>query len=308
MIRKAAAAIGAALVGLGAAPALGEPRVAVDIAPAHSVVARVMAGIGSPDLLLPVGASPHGYALRPSAAAMLDAAEVVFWMGPDLAPWIADPLQALAADARIVSFEDAPGVTRLAVRPDGPQAASPPSGEDQAKDTNAYADGHLWLDPRNAVAFAATAADALSAEDPANAAAYRANAAAFAAEMAALEAEIAAEIAPLRDRPFVVFHDAYQYFETRFAIPAAASLALQEGVAPSAARVAEIRDRIAAEGVVCAFAEPQFEPALLNTVTGRADVRTAVLDPMGGDLAPGPEFYPALIRQLAANLAACLGR
>jgi zinc transport system substrate-binding protein len=167
-------------------------------------------------------------------------------------------------------------------------------------------DGHLWLDPANAVASAQAIAVALAAVDPENAAAYAANAEAFAAETRAQSQAIAERLDPLRGRPFIVFHDAYHYFERAFDFPAAGSIALQDGVAPGAGRVAAIRDRVRDEGVVCAFAEPEFEPKLLATVIEGSAARTGVLDGLGAALPPGPGLYPALIEGITAALEACL--
>jgi zinc transport system substrate-binding protein len=278
--------------------AAAAPRVAVDIAALHSIVARVMAGIGAPELIVPPGVSEHDYALKPSQAAVLQDADLVVWTGPELTPWLAGPVAALATGATI-SVEDAPGVRKLHVRTDGPL-------EGDAEPGQAW-DGHLWLDPRNAAAAARAVAAALGAADPANAAGYAANAEGFAAETEALADEIAAQLAPLRGRRYLVFHDAYQYFEHRFDFPAAGSVALGDGTAPGAARVAAIRERVRDTEVVCAFAEPQFEPKLLATVTEGTGVRTGVLDPVGAGLTPGPGLYPALMRGLADSLAGCLG-
>jgi zinc transport system substrate-binding protein len=339
----------AAALGLAATPLAAAPRVVADIAPVHSIIARVMDGAGTPELLMPPGASPHGYALRPSEAARLDAAEIVFWIGPDLTPWLEGPLDALAPGAAHVELARAEGVTVLPMREGGPfeahdhdhdhdhdhadHAGHDHDDHDHAHDDHDHAaehahahdddhahdhahdhghaegaaDGHLWLDPANAAAIAAAVAAELAALDPENAALYAANAAAFAGELTALSAEIDAGLAPLRGRPFVVFHDAYQYFEAAFHLPAAGSISLGEADAPSAARVAEIRDRIAAEGVVCVFAEPQFEPRLVATVIEGSAARSGVLDPIGADLDPGPGLYPALLTGLAQGLADCLG-
>jgi zinc transport system substrate-binding protein len=167
-------------------------------------------------------------------------------------------------------------------------------------------DQHLWLDPENAKVFAAAIAAKLGALDPGNAEAYRANAMGFDAETDALSAEVATRLTPARGRNFIVFHDAYQYFEHRFAVPAAGSVALHDGEAPGAARVAEIRDRIGRDQVVCAFSEPQFPPKLLATLTEGTEVRTAALDPEGVALQPGEDLYPTLIRTLAEDLAECV--
>lgn len=315
--------VAAALLAL---PAAAAPRVATDIAPVQSIAARVMGDLGAPGLILPPGASPHDHALRPSEARLLQEAEVVVWVGPPLTPWLADPLAALAPDAVRVTLAEAPGMTLLPIRVGGPFVAhdhahgDEHAGDDaadghaddqdhdhEAAEPGAGVDGHLWLDPENAIAAAGAIAVALGAADPANAAAYAANADSFAREMRALEAEIAAELAPVRGRPFLVFHDAYQYFEHRFAIPAAGSVALHDGMAPGTARVAGLRGRVAAEGIVCAFTEPQFEPKLLATVIEGSGIRTGVLDHIGTEVAPGPDLYPAMMRNLAASLVACLG-
>jgi zinc transport system substrate-binding protein len=308
--------------------------VAVDIAPVHSIAARVMAGVGEPALVIPPGASPHGYALRPSEAAALEAADLVVWVGPDLSPWLAEPIAALAPDATTLALVGAEGVALLPVRSGGPfdphvhagedhdhgheEAAAEPDHDhdhDHATDAEAHdhdhaeggPDAHIWLDPMNGVAIAGAIAEALSALDPANADAYAANAEAFAGEMEALTAELGGELAPLQGQGFFVFHDAYQYFENRFGVTAAGSIALSDAEAPRAPRIAEIRDRIAAEDIVCVFSEPQFEPKIVATVIEGSGARTGVLDPIGAALEPGAELYPALLRGLADGLADCLG-
>lgn len=310
-------------------PAAAVPVVATDIAPIQSIAARVMAGIGEPGLIVAPGASPHEYALRPSEARLLQDAAIVVWVGPDLTPWLADPLDSLAPKAVRVTLSDAPGVETLPIRADGPFEPDVHNhghddghgeGDDHGHDAaghhdhdheaeahdGAAHDGHLWLDPDNAIAAADAIATALAAADPANAAAYTANAAAFAADTRAQEARIAAAVQPLRGKPFIVFHDAYQYFEHRFDLPAAGSIALQDGVPPGTARVAALKARVRDEGIVCAFAEPEFEPKLIATVIEGTPAHTGTLDGIGAALPPGPGLYPALLDGLVTNLTACL--
>lgn len=316
-VRATALALPFALATLPAAAAA--PVVATDIAPIQSIAARVMQGVGEPGLIVAPGASPHEYALRPSEARLLQSAAIVVWIGPDLTPWLADPLDSLAPDAVRVTLEDAAGVETLPVRADGPfepdrhdhGAEHDDAGhnDDHGHDDHDGAgarDGHIWLDPENAVAAASAIATALSGADPANAATYAANAAAFAADTRAQEDRIAAALEPLRGKPFIVFHDAYQYFEHRFGFPAAGSIALQDGVPPSTARVAAIRARVRDEGIVCAFAEPEFEPKLIATVIEGTPARTGTLDGIGATLPPGPGLYPALLDGLVSGLRACL--
>jgi zinc transport system substrate-binding protein len=158
----------------------------------------------------------------------------------------------------------------------------------------------------NAAAIATAAAEALAEADPQNAETYRANAAAFAGEMEALVAELEDDLASLAGRSFIVFHDAYQYFEDRFGLSAAGSISLHDADQPSPARMAEIQARVRSAETACVFAEPQFEPRLIDTAIEGTDARRGVLDPIGAELEPGPDLYPALIRGLAENLRDCL--
>lgn len=322
------------LAALVASPAWAAPRVVADIAPVHSIVAAVMAGVGAPDLLIRPGVSEHDAALRPSDAAALDAADLVVWVGPALTPWLEGPLDTLAGGATRVTLMEAPGVTLLPRREGGTFEAHVHAheGDEEHADEDGHAahaedahghedehadeghgheahggaDPHVWLDPENAAAIAAVVAEALAGVDPANAASYRAGAERFRAEAAALQAEIAPRLAPLADRPFVVFHDAYHYFEDRFGLEAAGAISASDAAPPSAARIAEIRALVAGVGAVCVFAEPQFDPRLAATVTEGTATRTGVLDPLGVGLEPGPALYPALLRGLADGLVGCL--
>jgi zinc transport system substrate-binding protein len=295
----------AVLIGAGPARQARGADVVASIAPVHSLAARVMQGTGEPHLLVPPGASPHDYALRPSDAAALERAALVFWVGPRLEPWLEHPLAALAAGARVIRLADTPGLTRLALREDadfeghGHGAADDHDGDDT--------DPHLWLDPMNAGLWIDAIAEALGAADPANQAVYLANAAAARAELDGLAAEIDARLAPVRGLPFIVFHDAFRYFEHRFGIEAAGAVALSDARAPGPARIARIRERIRALGAVCLFREPQSRAALAETVAEGTGSRIGLIDPLGAALQPGPQLYSDLMRGIASGLADCLG-
>lgn len=301
---------------LAAAPATAAPVVAVDIPPVHSLVARVMEGIGEPSLIVRPGASPHGYAMRPSEAALLERAEVVFWVGGALTPWLERALSSLATEAAVVELMGVEGIERLGFR-EGAMFKPHDHGHDHAHGghhdhdhghdhSHDGVDPHVWLDPANAAVWLGAIAAALSEADPENAARYARNAEAGQAELAALIAEIEADLAPLRGRGFIVFHDAYRYFEHRFGIEAAGAIAVSDAAAPSPARVADIRAAIEGMDAACVFAEPQFEPALVETVTEGTGARTGVLDPLGATLEPSPALYPTLLRNLADSLVGCL--
>lgn len=168
-------------------------------------------------------------------------------------------------------------------------------------------DMHLWLDPLNAKAFVARIEQALSQADPDNAQTYRTNAEALAARLDALVTQTEAALEPVRERGFVVFHDAYHYFENRFGLAAAGSITVSPEVIPGAQRVAEIQARVRELGATCVFAEPQFEPRLISVVTEGTDARAGVLDPLGAELEDGPELYFELIGNLTTSLTECLG-
>jgi zinc transport system substrate-binding protein len=176
------------------------------------------------------------------------------------------------------------------------------------EDEHASIDGHLWLDPANARRIVETVADALGEVDPANAAAYRSNAAAMIAEIEALERELDQRLGTVRDRPYVVFHDAYRYFEEAFGLNAVGSITISPDIQSGARRLAEIRQRIVDSGASCVFSEPLIEARLIDTVTEGLDVGRGELDPEGTSLPPGRDLYPTLMRALAEELVACLGR
>lgn len=305
---------------MGGAAFAEVPRVAVDITPVHSLVARVMDGVGTPDLIIQSGASPHEYSLRPSEASALQEANVFFWIGPDLTPWLTEAIETLAPHAAITTLLETEGTIELKFREgalfeahdhdDHAEEEGHDDHDDHAKeegldDHGAY-DPHAWLSPQNAANWLIVIAGQLSAADPENAGAYFANAAAGRAEMDALMTQVNATLDPVRSGRFVVFHDAYQYFESDFDFPASGAISIGDASDPSPVRIAEIQKRIADEGISCVLAEPQFNAGLVTTVLGGSDANTGVIDPLGSDLEPGATLYPQLINNMATGLAGCL--
>jgi zinc transport system substrate-binding protein len=287
-----------------AAPAAAQPRVVASFGPVHSIAAGVMDGIAAPDLLVRGGASPHAYSLRPSEAKLLESADLIVWVGPVYESFLVRPLRNLGGKARRLAWADVAGVAKLKARSGGVwESDDHGHGHAHAKDA---IDGHLFLDPANAKALAAALAGELAKLDPANAARYAANAARVAAGLAALDAELAATLKPLADRPFVVFHDAFQYFETRYGLSAAGSITVSPERRPGARRLQSIRDKIRSAKAACVFAEPQFEPSLVRTVVEGTDARTGTLDYAGIGVEAGPGAYAAIMRGLARGFSDCL--
>jgi zinc transport system substrate-binding protein len=337
--------IGAALAALVVllatiAPAHADaPTVVVSIKPIHSLVASVMEGVGEPVLLVDGNASPHSWTLKPSQAAALADAGLVVWIGEGLESYMAAPVESLVSPDRVLELADLPGIVLLPLREggvwephvhdgdahDSDEHADDDHAEDHAEDDHGedehaddHAEGehahehagydpHLWLDPENAIAIARAVADRLIAIDPANADSYRTNLTALTDAIDRLDAATAAALAPVHDAPYIVFHDAFQYFEKRYGLAGVGSITLDPEQGTSAARLKAIRERLADADVVCAFTEPRIDPGLIETAVEGSNVRIATLDPEGIALDPGPALYARLMGDVRDTMAACLG-
>jgi len=284
------------------------PRVAVDIAPVHSLVARVMDGVDTPALIIAAGASPHEYSLRPSEAAALQKADVIFWIGPELTPWLDKALSTLAHDTVQVSFINAEGTILLPYRESAlfERHDHDDDHADHADHDQHPMDPHLWLSPENGIVWMNMIAEVLAEADPTNAATYRANAVAGQKELINLQTNINTILAPHRGKNFITFHDGFQYFEDHFNFPAMGAIALSDASQPGPARLAAIRERIANESISCVLSEPQYQSGIITAVTGEIEVNIGVVDAVGYRLELGRDLYPQLLRDLAEALAECL--
>ncbi|CUI58385.1 High-affinity zinc uptake system protein ZnuA precursor [Cognatishimia activa] len=347
-------------IGLMATQAQADvPNVVADIAPIHSLVARVMQGVGEPTMIMQQGASPHGYTLRPSEAAALQDADVVFWVGEELSPWLEDAVENLARDAHSVELLHTEGTNLLNFREevvfgehgdhddhghedkhadhDHGHGHDDHHGEENHADHDEHgheeghkdhddhhdehkeehaghddhghdhdgADPHAWLSPDNAINWLKVIAEELSEHDQANAELYATNAAAGATEIAAASEAIAAKLAPMTDGRYLVFHDAYQYFEATYGIQATGSLHLSDATPPSAARLVELQEEIKEHGISCVFAEPQFNDDLVAAITPEGTNR-GILDPLATDIPAGPALYTAWLNGMAQAVVDCI--
>ena len=311
---------------LGVLPTLAKtvqaaPKTVVTIKPVHSLVAGVMAGIAEPTLLIDGAGSPHDHALKPSEARALAAADLVVWVGPEIEGFFIKPAKSLAKDTVVLTLLERSELTRLPARQGGAWSRHRHDDHDEKhgdekhgkhEDKHGHGeadddfDAHVWLDPANARAIVEVLTETLVSMDPDNAAAYRANASRMSHELKAMEREIAGLVAPSRGTPYVVFHDAYQYFEARFGMNAVGSISISPDRRPSAKRLLEIRRRIVEAGAECIFTEPQFPPRLAETAREGTPARLGVLDPLGVETKAGPRAYDEMMRDLALGLAACL--
>ena len=289
------------------------PSVVASIRPVHSLVAGVMEGVGEPYLLVRGGGSPHAYAMRPSDARALDQAQIVFWIGEAMETFLARPIEVLAGDADAGPFARAQGVRLLARRAESAwdergHDGHGPDGHDEGPEDPGRSDMHLWLDPENAIVMVEDIAARLAAADPDRAQTYMANAARIIRQLSALDRELAETLTPLQDKPYIVFHDAYQYLEARYGLMSVGSMTDNAEQGPGAGRLSRIRERLGISGALCVFAEPQFEPDLVDALASGTGAQAAVLDPLGAGLPAGADLYADLMRAMAASLVACLLR
>jgi zinc transport system substrate-binding protein len=377
----------------GSAALADSPKVVTDIAPVHSLVSRVMDGIGKPDLIVPNETSPHDYRLRPADAEALESAVLVFWMGEGLTPWMERALDSLSGEATIVELLALDETKTLPFREGALFDAHDHSEHDDHDDHDDHDhdkehddhddhddhdhdkehddhddhddhdhdkehddhddhddhdhdkehddhddhddhdhdkehddhddhddhghddhaghdhgefDPHAWLSTDNAKTWLNVIAAKLSSIDPTNAGGYFANASEAIVELDALDKEVDEMLDTVRGGKFIVFHDAYQYFETVYDFPASGAISLGDASDPGAARIAEIAKRIESENIQCVLSEPQFNANMVDTVMAGTEAKTEVIDPLGFGIEPGSSLYTKLIKGMATSLVNCL--
>ena len=304
-------------------PSASEPlKVVVTIKPVHALVVALLEGIAEPVLIVEGAGSPHTFTLKPSAARAISEADVFIRVSPALEAFTNKIVEALPKTVDVMTLSEVPGMKLLDQRNGGtfePHVHEHEHDHDHEEHDEhdhdehdehgaKVRDGHIWLDPDNAKVIVRALAAKLSAASPANASKLSANAAALEAKITAMDASIAAELAGVKDKPFIVFHDAYQYFERHFGLAAAGSLTVSPDVQPSAKRLSAVRAKIEQLKATCVFAEPGFQPNLIAAVTEGTMARAGTLDPEGMTLNAGAPLYFDLMTGLARNLKSCLER
>ena len=284
--------------------------VVVSIEPVHSLVAGVMAGVAEPELLIKGSQSPHEFSLRPSDMRALSAADLIVWVGPGLETALSGLLSKGGLHAKVMTLagDDNPDLLPTREGVDWESHAHPMPAEPADHET-AHADetdSHIWLSPRIARRIVQQVSDTLALMDSANAGRYRDNAARLIVRLQQLDDRLRAQLEPVRERPYIVFHDAYHYFEQHYGLNAVGSVSISPERAPGARRVHELRQKILQLNARCVFTEPQFQPRLIGTLVEGTHAKIGQLDPLGSDLTPGPEAYFQLMQRLADNLVDCL--
>ena len=312
--------------------------VVASVKPVHSLVTAVMEGIGAPVLIVKGAASPHTYALKPSQAEQIEKADLVFWMGHSLETFLEKPLESLASKAVVVELMDSHGLKKLEMREgggfdehdhdegdhkehddhdeDGHKEHEDHSEEEHDNHANESHDDHghgkfdvhVWLDPENAKVMANEIMEALKKVDPGNAKKYERNTKNLVERLNRLVAEVSSKLISVKEKGFVVFHDAYQYFEKRFGLTAVGSITVSPEVVPGVKRIKELKTKIKKLNALCVFSEPQFKPKLVSTVVEGTKAKTGVLDPLGASIQNGPKLYFILIHDMANSLNKCLSK
>jgi zinc transport system substrate-binding protein len=293
-------------------------KVVVTLKPIHALALQVLDGVAAPVLVVDGAASPHTFALKPSDAKLFNDADVVVRVSEALEPFTARIVRSLPKSVQVVTLQEAAGIKTLARRP-GPMfethahgkagkggGTTGAKGGNHAHDHKAAVDGHLWLAPDNAKAIVAELARIGSLKRPQAAAQITANAAKAVARIEALDREIAAQLATAQGRPYVVFHDALQYFEQRYGLTPVGSISVDPEVPPSAKRLSDLRARIKTLNAACVFTEPGYETKVVQSVTEGTTAKTGVLDPEALTIDKGPDAYDALMRRLADAFRLCL--
>ena len=306
-------------------------KVVASIKPIHSLASYLMDGIAKPDLIVDGYASPHGFALKPSHAKMLQNADIVFWVGEDLENFLEKPLSSIAKKAEKIELLEVKGLNKLKFRErnifddhedhddhghkkkddhddhDHDSHAKKKDGHDDHDGHEGHNHGefdpHIWLDPINAKVILFEMSKHLIENDPSNETAYRANLSKAYKEIDKLTNDVTAELN--ESTASIVFHDAYQYFEKRFNVNILGAFTVNTDVLPGAEQLAEIREVIEHDKVACVFSEPQFNPDIIKAVAKDTNIKTGIVDPLGATLNPGKNLYFDLIKNMSKSFKGC---
>ena len=284
------------------AQAHAAPKVVVSVLPIHSLVSALMRDVGDAQLLIPGGQSPHTSQLKPSQVGALEAADLIVWVGPLLERPVEKIIAQRRGAARIVTLLENEEITLL------PGQQHEHGDETQTDHDHWRADPHLWLSFDNARAIVKIVARELVRLDSPNRARYESNARNLLARLAQLRQSLHRDLRPVADAAYVVFHNAYGYFEHEFDLHPVGYLTISTERPPGAKRIRRLKQIIKARKVRCVFSEPQFQPGLVETLVADSGAAAGVLDPLGAGLQAGPDAWFELMRGLGDSLTACLGR
>jgi zinc transport system substrate-binding protein len=280
-----------------------EVKVLTSIKPLQLIAAAVQDGVAIPEVLLPPGASPHNYALRPSDVRKVQSVDLLYWIGPDMEGFLPRVLNGRKLPS--VAVQDLPGLKLRRFAEDSHSHAEEADEHDHDHRPGSL-DAHLWLSPVNARVIATKMAKDLSAADPANAARYESNLKAFDERLDALDLRLKERLASVEGKPYFVFHEAFDYFEDAYGLKHTGVFSVAAEVQPGAQHVAAMRTRLQEVGKTCVFSEPPLRPRLAETLVAGLPVKLAELDALGGYTPATAQGYEQVLEKLGNDLAGCL--
>jgi zinc transport system substrate-binding protein len=284
------------------ASAQADVKVLTSVKPLQLIAAAVQDGVAVPEVLLPPGASPHNYALRPSDVRKVQSVDLLYWIGPDMEGFLPRVLKGRTRPS--VAVQDLPGLKLRHFAENNSHAEEADEHDHDHRPGNL--DAHLWLSPINARVIATKMAADLSAADPANAARYQSNLKAFDERLDALDLRLKARLAGIAGKPYFVFHEAFDYFEDAYGLKHTGVFSVAAEVQPGAQHVAAMRTRLQEVGKTCVFSEPPLRPRLAETLVAGLPVKLAELDALGGYTPATAQGYEQLLEKLGNDLAGCL--
>ncbi|MCP1485168.1 zinc transport system substrate-binding protein [Pseudomonas fluorescens] len=283
--------------------AQAEVKVLTSIKPLQLIAAAVQDGVAIPEVLLPPGASPHNYALRPSDVRKVQSVDLLYWIGPDMEGFLPRVLNGRTLPS--VAVQDLPGMKLRRFAEDSHSHAEDADEHDHDHRPGTL-DAHLWLSPVNARVIADKMAADLSTADPANAERYQSNAKAFDERLDALDQRLKKRLASVEGKPYFVFHEAFDYFEEAYGLKHTGVFSVAAEVQPGAQHVAAMRKRLQEVGKTCVFSEPPLRPRLAETLVAGLPVKLAELDALGGYTPATAQGYEQVLEKLGNDLAGCL--
>ena len=279
-------------------------RVIASIKPVHSMVAAIMHGVGRPDLLLTSNQSPHHYSLKPSERRLLAHADLIFWIGPNLESFLPRLFSSLDKEITLISLIDTSGLTLHALRQPGHHADDATHDTQEGNQLNRI-DAHIWLNTHNIELMLDEITRQLVNADPDNAQQYKNNNNALHNKVEDLRTELTSLLKE-KQRPFLTYHDGYQYFETEFNLKNAGFVSIDPELRPSAHHIQTLKETMHEHSIQCIFYDAPFEPPIIGSLLHDDNAKAVELDPTGLRLPAGKETLFQIMLSLGKKFHDCL--
>ena len=302
------------------------------IQPINSLVSAVIGNTGKTISIIPAEQSPHDFKLKPSDVKVLQNGNIIFYVSNHLESSVTKVFKNLPKNIKLINLMEESGINHLAIRDNAAWERHDHHGDDHDDhdkhgkkhddhddhdkhgkkhddhdDHEKEDDVHIWLSPDNAIKIVQKVNKVLSLYFPENSKIYNENTTKFIDKIRNLKMELIKELSPIKNKPYIVFHDAYQYFEKTFELNAVGSVALEGDIASSPKQISFIKDKIIKSKASCVFQEPQFDSKLVKIVVEGTNAKIGTLDPLGVNITGNKDFYLQLLTNMAKSLKECLG-